>query len=678
MEVSSAPDVPASGFRNRLLNRSFRSLLSAAMVATLVAVSAALIGLDYVRARAAAIDDAKKSMQVFADRVVDRFGVLSGDTVTLVEIVASVANSLLDPPPQQMAEKIATFREGMSRSPHIDGAYVGYPNGSFFHVINLNDSGWRTALDAPDQASMAVRVIDANAPGGATNRLMFLDDTGTTIAVKPARTSGYDPRSRPWYRAAVGRSDPVSVGPYEMATTGALGVTVAEAHSGNRDIVIAVDIILDTITDFLAAQRISPDTVAFIVDASGNPVIHSNRALTKRIASPKDDAGPGQSQASDPLIRSIKSNGGAGTGFVDVDGRAFLVAVTPIKSALLLADHRLVVAAPMDELMAPARRALLQGLVVSGFVVLLAILGAVVLAQLVSKSLLRLTASANRLQSLDFATPIDVDSHVNEISTLGQAMNKARDAIFTFALYVPKELVRKGIESGQFSGRSAWRQDVTALFSDIYDFTTISEVHSPEEVVAMLSEYFDIFSTTVDAHGGTIIQFLGDSVFAMWNAPVADDRHAENACRCALAIEERLAAYNKAQREKGLPEFRTRFGIHSGTAVVGSVGARERLQYTAMGDTVNVASRLEGMNKEFGTHMLASSAVVALCADRIDFRPLGLAQAKGRTGALDLYEVLGIRAAPRTDAVSRQNDPIQKPPPSGRPEKDRPQARTSA
>jgi adenylate cyclase len=160
----------------------------------------------------------------------------------------------------------------------------------------------------------------------------------------------------------------------------------------------------------------------------------------------------------------------------------------------------------------------------------------------------------------------------------------------------------------------------------------------------MLSEYFDIFSEVVAAHEGTIIQFHGDSVFAMWNAPVSDAHHAEHACRCALAVEERLGTFNAQQKERGLPEFRTRFGIHTGTAVVGSVGARERLQYTAMGDTVNVASRLEGMNKDYGTTILASGAVVAQCSDAIAFRPLGSAQAKGRASALEIYEVLAAAA----------------------------------
>ncbi|MEY9788170.1 class 3 adenylate cyclase [Sinorhizobium fredii] len=438
----------------------------------------------------------------------------------------------------------------------------------------------------------------------------------------------------------------MATGPYETATTAKLGMTISQAHRGNPKIVIGADVVLDTITDFLSRERLTRDSVSLILDAVGRPIMHSDPTAMRRILATKDSTAPVAVPETDPLVDSIRHNPPAPgkASFVNVGDRTYLAMVTPLESAQLLSGHRVVVAAPLDELMAAANETLVQSLAISGSVVVLAVLFSLVLAHLITKSLNQLTDSANRLQDLDFTTPIDVPSHVTEISTLNNAMNRARDAIFTFALYVPRELVRKGIESGQFTGRSGWRQEVTALFTDIYDFTTISEHHSPEAVVAMLSEYFDIFSEVVAAHDGTIIQFLGDSVFAMWNAPVADPRHAEHACRCALAVEERLEAFNAKQREKGLPEFRTRFGIHTGPAVVGSVGAKERLQYTAMGDTVNVASRLEGMNKDYGTTILASGAVMAQCGDVIAFRPLGFAQAKGRVSALEIYEVLSAAA----------------------------------
>jgi adenylate cyclase len=376
-----------------------------------------------------------------------------------------------------------------------------------------------------------------------------------------------------------------------------------------------------------------------VVDGSGKPIIHSDPEMMARSMSRKDEAG----LMSDPLVLAAQRQAQTGDqgSFVDVGGGTYLVAVMPL-AAGVLQGHRIAVAAPLDELMADANRGLLQGLAISAFVLTLAILGALFLARWISNSLHLLTISANRLQDLDFSTPIEVRSRVEEISMLGGAMSRAHDAIYTFALYVPKEFVRSVVEAGHVAGGSARRQEVTALFTDIFDFTTISEKYPPEDVVTMLSTYFDIFTQAVGEHNGTIIQFLGDSVFAMWNAPIADADHAEHACRYALAVEAKLSAFNEEQRRRGLPEFRTRYGIHSGAAVVGSVGGKERLQYTAMGDTINVASRLEGMNKLYGTSILASRAVVERCAGKFNFRPLGEGQAKGRSEKLDLFEVLAL------------------------------------
>ncbi len=623
--------------------KPLRSLLGLAMAALLIAVSGTLVGLDYWRARDSAIIDAQADMRAFSDRLVDRLGILSGGTTALVGFAASIANSLLVPPPERMDDKIKLLREIIAQSPHLDGIYAGYPDGSFIQAVDLKAPAWRKSLDAPDDAVIAVRAMQPDLAGLASNRLIFLDKDGGQMLERRLLPTGFDPRNRPWYRAAVNGKNPASIGPYNMATTGAPGMTISEAHRGNGGIVIGADIDLGTITEFLARERLTTGTVAFIMNASGKPIIHSDKALMNRMLAPKEKGDRDIGGTVDPLVSGLKANlpKGDGVGFAEIDGRTYVVMSTSVKSALLLAGHRTVVAAPLDELTEKANRYLYQGLAISGAIVLLGLLGALFLARLVTQSLSQLTANANRLQDLDFTAPKQVSSHVTEISTLGRAMNRARDAIFTFALYVPKELVRKGIESGQFAGRGARRQEVTAWFTDIYDFTTLSEQRTPEEVVALLSDYFDIFNETVSEHGGEIIQFLGDSVFAMWNAPMTDEHHAENACRCALAVERKLTIFNADLKARGLPELRTRFGIHTGTAVVGSVGARDRLQYTAMGDTVNVASRLEGMNKVYGTAILASSAVVALCGDAIDFRPLGEAQVKGRATALQLFEVIG-------------------------------------
>jgi adenylate cyclase len=624
----------------RAFRPSLRMLLSLIMVGLVIAVSASLIGLGYYRARQAAIDSAQQRMSAFADKLTNRLTILSADTSTLVSLIAAVANSFLSPPDERMADKVAALREVLRRSPHIDGVYAGYADGSFFHAVNLASEEWRRILRAPDAATLAIRTIQYHPSGKAIVRLTFFDGAGHRLPVERSSPTNYDPRTRPWYPLAVGGDRPVAVGPYEMATTGALGMTIAQSHTGDRSTVIAADIILATVTEFLKSV-LTPNSVAIIVDSHGRPLVHSNPTVMRRILdamSSRED-----SWFPDALTESLKDyRGQDGQIFLQkADGKNYVVMATTIQTTLLFSGRRLFVAAPLDELTAGARANLIKDLALAAAVVALVIVAALVLAGTVSRSLRQLTNSANRFENLDFQTPIQVDTNVNEISRLSHAMNSARDAIFTFSLYVPKELVRKGMQSGAFAKRTAERQEVTAIFSDIYDFTTISEQHPPEDVVGMLSVYFDILNQNVAAHNGTIIQFLGDSIFAMWNAPVADVRHAEHACRAALAMKEALDGFNAEQRRKGLPEFRTRFGIHTGTAVVGSVGAAERLQYTAMGDTINVASRLEGMNKLHGTTILASADVQALCHDTIIFRHLGEGKAKGRDEAVELYEVTG-------------------------------------
>jgi len=644
-EITVAPD--AKG-QTAVWTRPLRSLLGLAMAALLIVVSGTLVGFGYVRARDAALVNAEADMRAFSDRLIDRLGILSGRTTALVGFTASIANSFLVPPPERMSDKIKLLREIIAQSSNLDGIYAGYPDGAFIQAVDLRAQAWRTALDAPEGATIAVRSMQGEQTGERSNRLIFLDKDGNQLLERRLLSTGFDPRKRPWYQAAVNGTMPAAIGPYTMVTTGALGMSISQAHRGNGGIVIGADIDLGTITDFMARERLTAETVAFVMDAAGKPIMHSDRGLMARMSALKEKGELDVSRPVDPLLSGIKANlpTGNGVSFADINGRTYIVMATSVKSVLLLSGHRTVVAAPLDELTAVANRNLYQGLAIAGAIVLLGLLAALFMARLITQSLSQLTASANRLQDLDFTAPREVASHVTEISTLGRAMSRARDAIFTFALYVPKELVRKGIESGQFAGRGARRQEVTAWFTDIYDFTTLSEQRTPEEVVALLSDYFDIFNETVSAHGGEIIQFLGDSVFAMWNAPVADEHHAENACRCALAVERKLAVFNANLKARGLPELRTRFGIHTGTAVVGSVGAKERLQYTAMGDTVNVASRLEGMNKVYGTAILASSAVVEQCGDAIAFRPLGEAQVKGRATALELYEVVGERTQP--------------------------------
>ena len=650
--------IPANGEAKKTWRRpTLRLILSVVMVGLVLAVAASLIAIGFVRARQTAVERVQERMNDFSDRLTTRLTIISVDTSTFVNIFATALGAFAAPPTERLTDKLSFAREALIRSPTVDGIFVGYADGSFFQAVNLRDSAWRRTLEAPDEAAIAIRIATPWTGDKSTTRSFFLDGNGAQLQAERTGPSGFDPRKRLWYEKALGSKVPVATGPYATATTGALAMTISQAHARNPGTVVGADVLLNRVTDFVTRELLTPNSVVFIADEAGQPVIHSSRDVMRKIMAATHDKGADSSRAADPLTRGLSRLLEARDGRVEavaVEGKTYVVMTSKLQSTLLFAGSTIVMAAPLDELLGPAYDMLFQGLAVAAGVVVFVIIGALVLAGMITRSLNRLTEGAQRLRELDFKVGLDVPSRVHEIHTLSGAMKQAQDAIFTFALYVPKELVRRGIEAGEFSGRLATRQEVTAIFTDIYDFTSISEHHSPEAVVTMLSDYFDILNRTVSAHNGTIIQFLGDSIFAMWNAPVPDDRHAENACRAALAMRDALEAFNAEQARKGLPVFRTRFGIHTGEAVVGSVGAVDRLQYTAMGDTINVASRLEGMNKEHGTAILASREVYARCHDVILFRPLGEAHAKGRKEEIDLYEVAGIRhAAPAFSATAQ-------------------------
>lgn len=181
------------------------------------------------------------------------------------------------------------------------------------------------------------------------------------------------------------------------------------------------------------------------------------------------------------------------------------------------------------------------------------------------------------------------------------------------------------------------RRELTLLFSDVAGFTALSEHLDPQTLGALLNRYFDGLCGVVMAHQGTIDKLIGDAIVAIFAAPVEQPDHARRAVFCALAMDEFSEAFRREQSAHGVKFGATRIGIHTGQATVGNFGGRDRFNYTALGDTVNTASRLEGANKAFGTRICVSASTVAQCPG-VMFRPIGEVVVKGRTEAIKVFE----------------------------------------
>jgi adenylate cyclase len=175
---------------------------------------------------------------------------------------------------------------------------------------------------------------------------------------------------------------------------------------------------------------------------------------------------------------------------------------------------------------------------------------------------------------------------------------------------------------------------------------------APEAVLTLLSRYLEALSRCIQAHGGTVDKFIGDSVMAFWNAPLDDADHAINACRALLACRAATETLNADFQSKGLEPLFTRFGLHTGDVVVGNVGSMERTQYTALGDAVNLASRIEGLNKHYGTQMLVTGAVERIARGQFLFRSIDIVVPSGTSRPVELFELLAAADAKTLGAAS--------------------------
>jgi len=221
---------------------------------------------------------------------------------------------------------------------------------------------------------------------------------------------------------------------------------------------------------------------------------------------------------------------------------------------------------------------------------------------------------------------------------VGRRLNREKRFIRqAFAQYVaPAVVAELEAEPGGLK-LGGERRRITALFTDVAGFTAFSEHMDPQALGDLLNRYFDGLCDAVVAHDGTIDKFVGDALVALFGAPQARVDHAERALACALAIDAFAEDFRRAEQAKGIPFGITRIGVHTGPATVGNFGGRVRFNYTALGDTVNTASRLEGANKQFGTRLCVSSATAEACGVE-RFRPIGAIVVKGKDEPVTVYE----------------------------------------
>jgi adenylate cyclase len=265
--------------------------------------------------------------------------------------------------------------------------------------------------------------------------------------------------------------------------------------------------------------------------------------------------------------------------------------------------------------------------------------GIFVLGQL-RRSLGRVVAATARMRRFDFSVS-SASAPLREVADVLDGVERAKTSMRALGKYVPIDLVRQLYEANVEPRLGGEASEISLMFTDIEGFTRFSEKLAPDELARALGLYLEVMTRAIASTGGTVDKFIGDAVMAFWNAPTPTADHAQRACRAVLACRRATRDLYASEAWRGLPSLFTRFGLHRARVMVGHFGAPERFSYTALGDGVNLAARLEPLCKQYGVATLLSEAIVGPCRDVFAFRLIDKVAVKGKSEWVRVYELLG-------------------------------------
>jgi adenylate cyclase len=494
---------------------------------------------------------------------------------------------------------------------------------------------------------------------GRRERWIALDGALRSLGEHGRAAPPEDPRASIWYRQAAG-SQALHVSPlYDLGLIGRPGLSVSRALPDGAG-VLALDITLEALSAFLARQSLSPNATLFLFDEDGILLAHQDPAramLTSGEGATRRSTWVALPSIADPLLAAVWRAYASGalrpgeTQRLSDGGVELLARIEPVDQ-LIGPQLYAAVVAPVADFTGPVLQGVQRGTLRAALALVAGLGGIGLVAWRISRPLGLLAREAEAIRHFELDRPIALKSRITEVARLAEQMAHMKAALRTFGAYVPRDLVRRLVGGAGEARLGGDRRPLTVLFTDVEGFTAIAETMGPEELMRLVSRYLEAMCGELLAGGATIDKYIGDGIMAFWNAPNRDARHAAHACRAALAADRASRALALRFAEEGLPPLRTRFGLHSGEAIVGNIGSSDRMSYTAMGSMVNLASRLEGLNKFYGTTLLVSGATRDAAGPGFALRAVDLVLPKGAQTPIEVFELLGTTSGVRHDPLA--------------------------
>ena len=602
-----------------------RSAISA-LVLTSIVVSAVGVHLLWWRT-------AQQVSQTLADTINDQIVSAVGDELqsitsearsSMLAVRTLLVEKVFDP--RDAGKREVVFLSQLRSQPTISWVAFAWPDGAFFAGHKLGD-GVIEMLEITGDRKIRI------------NRYEYVSDD---IRLKASRVedTNYSVTDQEWFREAIRSNDEH----WSTLTTHPNGERLAAAFASPIEIdqkpagVIAIIIELTRVSNFLSQLTVGKSAGAFILERDGR-VVASPDANASEVNALKTDH-PLFPVAVDAIRQAGSAyNPGEGEVFrsqVSRDGKVYQAVLTPIS----FPGWSLVTVVPESEFLGPVQmtiRKLVIGL--AALIVFAGLLSAWLAQRLIAAPLIKVVGEIRHVERFDLDKVERHPSRLTEIENLSGAIGDMAQGLAAFGKYIPADLVKRLISDGNGARLGGAVRPMSVMFIDLAGFTGMSE-RLGDRIIPLLSRYFDCVSTQIQDQGGTIDKFIGDAVMAFWGAPAPNPDHAADCCRAALACRRALAEASLVD-DHGQP-IKIRIGVNSGDMLVGNIGSEVRLNYTVIGDAVNIASRLESTNKTYGSTIIIGPETRRLAGERIVVRELDRLAVYGRAGGLQIYELLGM------------------------------------
>jgi adenylate cyclase len=548
--------------------------------------------------------------------------------------------------PEDEGKREFIFYALLEAQPELSWIAFGWPTGDFFGVHRVSeDLVQMVEVQQNPLLHTAKLRIDRYLPEPGQPRWLDRNFEATT----------YSALDQGWYRKAVA-SQYTEWSQTSIFPTGrqpGINISGQFIQYGRFAGVIDVTIELTRLSQFLTSVHVGQTGTVAIIDGAGNIMASPDPAeraaeqagRMRNLESLDPQRSPLLTVARDALAANrmqLSAYKSADPLFLKpyraADGAVYFVTFTPLD----FRDWKIVTVIPEKDFLANIDRNTQRLLwLLVGFTLAMILIAILLADRLLGRPLIRIARELHHIEGFRLDRIIRVPSPLRELDALSVAMMQMAHGLTSFQKYLPTELVRTLVSQGIEAKPGGQQQSLTVLFADLAGFTSLSERLGPQ-IVPVLTRYLGSTSHVIAGEGGTIDKFIGDAVMAFWGAPTVHAHQAEAACRAALACRQRLTEIRVPGADGQPAALHLRIGINTGTMLVGNIGSEERLNYTVIGDAVNLASRLEAVNKVYGTEIIIGEATRDAAGAAIRVRELDRVAVYGRVESTAIFELLGM------------------------------------